>query len=403
MIVRTTPISTDPTECNTLYLTRPEGRLATTSAGAALWSCSCRGWATCVPRIAFSLPRCAKPATASPEPTCAGTATATSRSPPTAMPKPPATSSRWSRNSADPPSWSATRWAPERQCWRAALHPGLISGLVLVGPFVRNGKMSALQRVMLRVAMAPPWAASAWKSYMPKLYAGQRPADFAEYRDQVVASLRRPGYAKAFSRTARTNHDPAEARLADVVAPTLVLMGELDPDFPDPRGEAEWIAQALHGEVVMVPEAGHYPQSQQPDITTSAVLSASWPGGMAVPRAGLTEARVVDEAERIADEVGLARLTLAAIADRLGVRQPSLYKHIDGHGRATARPLDTRKERVGLGARPRRGRPRARRRRHVPSHTPTADGHTSTRDATPRRSARRRTETRTISTQAGPS
>ena len=121
----------------------------------------------------------------------------------------------------------------------AALQPGVISGLVLVGPFVRNGKVSAVQRVMLRVAMARPWAASAWKSYMPKLYAGQRPADFAEYRDQVVASLRRPGYAKAFSLTTRTNHDPAEARLADVSAPTLVLMGERDPDFPDPQGEAE--------------------------------------------------------------------------------------------------------------------------------------------------------------------
>jgi AcrR family transcriptional regulator len=49
-----------------------------------------------------------------------------------------------------------------------------------------------------------------------------------------------------------------------------------------------------------------------------------------VPRAGLSEARVVDEAERIADEVGLSRLTLAALAERLGVRQPSLYKHVDG-------------------------------------------------------------------------
>jgi AcrR family transcriptional regulator len=49
-----------------------------------------------------------------------------------------------------------------------------------------------------------------------------------------------------------------------------------------------------------------------------------------VPRAGLTESRVLDEAERCADEVGLSRLTLAALADRLGVRQPSLYKHIDG-------------------------------------------------------------------------
>jgi AcrR family transcriptional regulator len=49
-----------------------------------------------------------------------------------------------------------------------------------------------------------------------------------------------------------------------------------------------------------------------------------------VPRAGLTETLVVEEGERIADEVGLSRLTLAALAARLGVRQPSLYKHVAG-------------------------------------------------------------------------
>jgi pimeloyl-ACP methyl ester carboxylesterase len=156
----------------------------------------------------------------------------------------------------------------------AAQRPGLVSGLVLVGPFVRNGKTSAMQRILLRVAMAPPWAAISWKSYLPKLYAGRRPADFGEYRDQVVASIRRPGYAKAFSATiTRASHDPAEARLADVTAPALVVMGEQDPDFPDPRAEADWIARALRAQVVMVPEAGHYPQSQRPDITTSAVLA----------------------------------------------------------------------------------------------------------------------------------
>jgi pimeloyl-ACP methyl ester carboxylesterase len=154
----------------------------------------------------------------------------------------------------------------------AAEQPELVSGLVLVGPFVRNGKMSAIQRVLLRVAMAPLWAASAWKSYMPKLYAGQRPEDFEDYRKQVVASLRRPGYAKAFSLTTRTDHTPAEARLADVSAPALVVMGEQDPDFPDPRAEADWIARTLSAEVVMVPEAGHYPQSQRPEITTAAIV-----------------------------------------------------------------------------------------------------------------------------------
>ena len=59
---------------------------------------------------------------------------------------------------------------------------------------------------------------------------------------------------------------------ADVTAPALVVMGGQDPDFRDPRAEADWIARALHAQVVMVPEAGHYPQSQRPDITTGAAL-----------------------------------------------------------------------------------------------------------------------------------
>jgi pimeloyl-ACP methyl ester carboxylesterase len=130
-----------------------------------------------------------------------------------------------------------------------------------------------MQRLLQRVALAPLWAAAAWKSYLPKLYAGRRPDDFEAYRSRVIASLHLPGHARAFSRITRTNHDPAEARLGDVKAPTLVVMGELDPDFPDPKAEAEWIGGKLHGEAVMVPEAGHYPQSQRPDLTTSAVLS----------------------------------------------------------------------------------------------------------------------------------
>ena len=154
----------------------------------------------------------------------------------------------------------------------AARQPELVSGLVLAGPFVRDPAASAMKRALLRIAMAPPWAAISWKSYLPKLYAGRRPDDFGAYRDQVIASLRRPGYARAFSLTTRTGHAAAQARLAEVKAPVLVVMGEQDPDFPDPRAEADWIARALDAQVVMVPDAGHYPQSQRPDITTGAVL-----------------------------------------------------------------------------------------------------------------------------------
>ena len=157
--------------------------------------------------------------------------------------------------------------------YAAAERPDLINGLVLVGPFVRNGKTTAMQKFLLRVAMARPWAALSWNGYLPKLYKGTLPVDFSDYRKDVVKSLRRPGYAKSFSLTTRTDHTPTELRLSEIKVPTLVVMGEKDPDFPDPRGEAEWISQTLNAKVVMVPDSGHYPQSQQPQITTGAVLS----------------------------------------------------------------------------------------------------------------------------------
>ena len=49
-----------------------------------------------------------------------------------------------------------------------------------------------------------------------------------------------------------------------------------------------------------------------------------------MPRAGLTRARVASVAADVADEVGLERLTLAAVAQRLGVSGPALYKHVAG-------------------------------------------------------------------------
>ena len=55
----------------------------------------------------------------------------------------------------------------------AAERPELVRGLVLAGPFVRNPKTSPMRRLLLRVAMAPPWAAISWKSCLPKLYAGR--------------------------------------------------------------------------------------------------------------------------------------------------------------------------------------------------------------------------------------
>lgn len=160
----------------------------------------------------------------------------------------------------------------------AAEHPEQVNGLVLIGPVVRNPPSGALVKAVLRAMTAPFWVARMWKAYMPTLYSGKKPEDFDQYRERVIASLRRPEYGRAFSQTTReTDHAPAEERLAQVTAPVLIIMGERDPDFKDPAEEARWIGESLtqlprQPDVVLVPDAGHYPQSQQPEITTTAVL-----------------------------------------------------------------------------------------------------------------------------------
>ncbi|HEX3678082.1 MAG TPA: alpha/beta hydrolase [Galbitalea sp.] len=154
----------------------------------------------------------------------------------------------------------------------AASRPGLITSLVLVGPFVRNPKVNTVMKGIMRVATAAPWAALVWKAYLPSLYAGRKPTDQVEYAAAANAAMRRKGYAAAFSKTTHLSHAPAEAVLENVHIPVLVVMGELDPDFPKPAAEAAWIGRQLDADVLMVPEAGHYPQSQQPELVGPAIL-----------------------------------------------------------------------------------------------------------------------------------
>lgn len=48
-----------------------------------------------------------------------------------------------------------------------------------------------------------------------------------------------------------------------------------------------------------------------------------------MPRAGLDAASVTEAGAALADEVGFAQLSMGLLAERLGVKTPSLYKHVD--------------------------------------------------------------------------
>ncbi len=156
--------------------------------------------------------------------------------------------------------------------WAAAESPVAVRGLVLVGPFVRNAPVGRFAALAFRLAILRPWGPAAWRSYYARLYPGRRPADLDAHVAAIRAALARPGRWDAFVRTTHTSHAPVEARLDEVHAPALVVMGTADPDFRDATAEAEWIGQRLGGEVVLVPGAGHYPQSEWPELVGPAVV-----------------------------------------------------------------------------------------------------------------------------------
>lgn len=157
--------------------------------------------------------------------------------------------------------------------WAAAEAPHLITALVLIGPFVRNPAMNPIMTAMFRLALLRPWGRLMWLGYFKSLYPSRKPAGFAEHVRAIDDSLRRPDYWQAFAKTTRTSHAPVEERLDEVKVPTLVVMGEKDPDFPDPKAEAAHVAGRLHGEVFLVPDAGHYPQAEAAGLVSPAIVS----------------------------------------------------------------------------------------------------------------------------------
>ncbi|MET4781380.1 alpha/beta hydrolase [Glaciihabitans sp. UYNi722] len=160
--------------------------------------------------------------------------------------------------------------------WAAAERPDLFAGLVLYGPLLREGSSSRLvmttNRLLYRIVLARPWGARFWAGYYRSINKGTRAPWLDEHIAEITATLRKPGRLRSFRDLAlQLDHSVVEPRLIDVKAPIRAFVGELDPDYSDPRAESEWMAN-LGAQVDLVSDSGHYPHAQRPDITVPATL-----------------------------------------------------------------------------------------------------------------------------------
>jgi len=159
--------------------------------------------------------------------------------------------------------------------YAAAVDPAAVRALILLDAFVRDVPQTALQRLGLRAVAT--LGVGTWVSYYKSLYKATPPADLAAYTARLKANLKEPGRYDATKAMMYGRHAAVAARLGDIKAPTLVMMGSKDPDFPDPAGEARRTTEGLRGaarvEVAMVAGAGHYPHAESPAVVGPAVVA----------------------------------------------------------------------------------------------------------------------------------
>ena len=155
--------------------------------------------------------------------------------------------------------------------WAAAELPDVVANIVLIGPFVRVMPAPWYQRALLKVAFNGFWARPAWMAYYGSLYPTRKPDDFAAYKAALSQSL--DGRMRVVNAMLSASKAASEAKLDEVKARALVVMGSRDPDFPKPADEAALVAARLNGSVLMVEGAGHYPHAEMSDATAPPIIA----------------------------------------------------------------------------------------------------------------------------------
>jgi pimeloyl-ACP methyl ester carboxylesterase len=156
--------------------------------------------------------------------------------------------------------------------WAAVERPDAIRSLVLIGGFFQDTKLNPVMAVAYWLMMHNPWRAQAWRMFYRTLYPTRKPADFEDYLDELTANLSQPERFDAVKAFPNAPRQPWKERLPRLTTPTLIVMGTKDPDFPDPVAEGEFAAAETRGRLVLIEEAGHYPQTEMPEQTAPAIL-----------------------------------------------------------------------------------------------------------------------------------
>ncbi|HEX5338697.1 MAG TPA: alpha/beta hydrolase [Gallionella sp.] len=101
----------------------------------------------------------------------------------------------------------------------------------------------------------------------------RKPDDHQTYREMLTQNLRESGRMAALKTMVGLSKAETEAIVGLKPVPALVVMGSRDPDFRDARAEANWLANKLGTQSVIVEGGGHYPHVETPQQIAPAVIA----------------------------------------------------------------------------------------------------------------------------------
>ena len=170
---------------------------------------------------------------------------------------------------AGPATVVATSFSPTSAMWTAAERPDLVSRLVLISAHIHDAPW--WQRLPLSLALRGPLAAKLWAGQYRGWHPGAPPSDLADHASRLATMLADSGRRRAVRETLLARRAGLAERMARLDLPVLVVMGGADSHFGDPKAEGEEIVAATKGILVVIPEAGHYPQAEYPDAVAEAL------------------------------------------------------------------------------------------------------------------------------------
>ncbi|MFI6871454.1 alpha/beta fold hydrolase [Nocardia sp. NPDC050406] len=166
----------------------------------------------------------------------------------------------------------------------AAQDPESVTGIIELAPFTLTQQLAVgafctvprYRRGMSRLLGTMVFKSQRlWFSYLDAAYA-IKPADYAEDMAALGEKLSEPGRFAEFLKTGKSTPADAQEQLPRVTRPALIVMGTEDPDFADPKAEAEAVVARMPagiGSVALLEGAGHYPHAETPERVAELAIA----------------------------------------------------------------------------------------------------------------------------------